>query len=199
MNEIWQQILQGASNSTPMELIAVLFGLASVWYAKKENILVFPTGLINVGIYVYICATSRLYADMSINAYYFVMSIYGWVVWSSKDREDHYIPITNMILREWVLYSIITLVSFFIMYFILINYTDSDVPLWDSTTTAFFIVAMVLMARKKVEHWAAWIIGDIISIPLYLYKGLAFTSFQYLVFTAIAIGGWIEWRRKLAK
>lgn len=199
MEEIWQQILQGASNSTPLELFAVIFGLLSVWFASKENIWVYPTGLVNVSIYVYICAVNRLYADMSINAYYFVMSIYGWIVWSRRDEKQHHIPITKLNSKELILYSVITGVSFFGMFYFLSNYTDADIPFWDSLTTSFFIVAMVLMARKKIEHWIAWIIGDIISVPMYLYKGLAFTSFQYLVFLGIAIAGLISWRKSLAK
>jgi len=199
MQEVWQQILQGASNSTPLELFAVIFGLLSVWFAKKENILVFPTGLVNVSIYVYICAVSKLYADMSINAYYFVMSVYGWIVWSRRDENQENIPISRMNRNEWILYASIAIFSFFAMFYFLSNYTDADIPMWDSMTTALFIVAMVLMARKKIEHWIAWILGDIISVPMYIYKGLAFTSFQYLVFLGIAVAGWITWKKSLEK
>ena len=199
MKDIWDQLLLGASNSTPLELFAVVFGLLSVWFAKKENIWVFPTGLVNVSIYVYICAVSRLYADMSINAYYFVMSIYGWIVWSRRDEKQHHIPITRLSFQETLLFTGIAAGSFAGMFFFLANYTDADLPMWDSLTTACFIVAMVLMARKKIEHWIAWIIGDIVSVPMYLYKGLAFTSFQYLVFLGIAIAGLVAWRKSIEK
>ncbi|MDH5400616.1 MAG: nicotinamide riboside transporter PnuC [Cyclobacteriaceae bacterium] len=197
LQEFWELFLQGARNSSALEAGGIVFGLASVWYAKKENILVFPTGIVSVLIYIYICAQFKLYADMSINGYYLVMSIYGWVVWGRTDMEKQHIPITACNTREKALYILSAVVAFFIIRFVLMGYTDSDVPNWDALTTAIFVVGMVLMARKKIENWVAWIVGDAISIPLYLYKGLAFTSFQFLVFTLMAVWGYMTWRRKL--
>ena len=199
MNELWQQVANGASNSTPLELFAVVFGLLSVWLAKKENIWVFPTGIINVSIYVYICAISKLYADMSINAFYFVMSIYGWILWSRKDENKKTLAVSRLNSKELLLFGGIAVFSFATMYIFLSQYTDADIPFWDSMTTSFFIVAMVLMAQKKIENWIAWILGDIISVPMYLYKGLAFTSFQYLVFLGIAVAGLISWKKSMEK
>ena len=199
LNDLWNQILQGAANSTPLEGIAALFGLMSVWFAKKEHILVFPTGIISTVIYIYICGDARLYADMGINGYYTVMSIYGWYVWSRLDEEKHHIPITRLSRVGVMTFGGIAIASFLLLYFSLDTYTDADMAFWDSMTTALFIVAMILMARKKIEHWIAWILGDLISIPLYLYKGLAFTSAQYLIFTGIAIAGLISWQRSLKK
>lgn len=196
MEHIWQNIIQAAAAMSWLEIIAVIFGLLSVWYAKKENILVFPTGIISVLIYVYICYQFKLYADMGINAYYFIMSIYGWVVWSSKQDTVKTRISTNRT-TENSLFAVLFLALFLVMQFVLQNYTDSDVPYWDSLTSALFLLAMILMARKKIEHWLFWIVGDLISIPLYAYKGLYLTSFQYLVFLGIAIVGYVEWRRKL--
>jgi len=178
-----------------LEIIAVIFGLLSVWYAKKENILVFPTGIISVLIYVYICFQFKLYADMAINGYYFIMSIYGWILWSSK-RDNTLIPISQNTYKENSLLAGLFVLLFFVMQFVLKTYTDSDVPYWDSLTSALFLLAMILMARKKIEHWLFWIAGDLISIPLYAYKGLYLTSFQYLVFLGIAIAGYVEWHKK---
>jgi nicotinamide mononucleotide transporter len=183
--------------TTWLEIVAVLFGLLSVWYAKKENILVYPTGIISVLIYVYICFFAKLYADMGINFFYFMMSVYGWIKWTRKDHKKATLRITSSTVREH-LFNFLAFIIFFVIFsYVLKNFTDSDVPYWDSLTTAIFIVAMYLMARKKIENWTAWIAGNIISIPLYFYKGLIFTSFQFSVFLILAILGYIEWKRKL--
>ena len=183
--------------TTWLEIVAVLFGLLSVWYAKRENILVYPTGIISVLIYVYICFFAKLYADMGINFFYFIMSVYGWVMWTRKDNKKSKLKITSCTLRENV-FNFLAFGAFFVLLsYVLVNFTDSDVPYWDSLTTSIFIIAMYLMARKKLENWTAWIMGNIISIPLYFYKGLIFTSFQFSVFLILAILGYIEWRRKL--
>lgn len=180
---------------TWLEATAVFFGLLSVWYAKQENILVYPTGIISVLIYVYICFGAKLYADMGINAYYFVMSVYGWVVWAQTDEERPAVPISYNSNRENLYSLLLFAVSWLVLYYSLSRFTDSDVPVWDSFTTAVFFVGMWLMARKKVENWVAWIIGDLVSVPLYFYKGLVLTSFQYLVFTALAVAGLVSWVR----
>lgn len=196
--DIFDLLYQNLIDSSWLEGIAVFFGILSVWYAKKENILVFPTGIVSVVIYIYICFFAKLYADMGINFVYFVMSIYGWYMWSRKEDAKPVIPISWCTKKDHII-SAIMLVGFFLtLSYFLTNYTDSNVPIIDSTTTSIFIVGMWLMARKKVENWIYWIIGDIISIPLYFYKDLALTSIQFTVFLVIAILGFIEWRRKMA-
>jgi len=183
--------------TTWIEVVAVFFGLLSVWYAKKENILVYPTGIISVLIYVYICLFAGLYADMGINGFYFVMSVYGWYKWTRKDNRDRVIPISKNNISQHVLSIVVTIGFFFVLKYLLTNFTDSTVPQWDSATTAIFLVGMWLMALKKIENWIFWIIGDFVSIPLYFHKGLLLTSFQFTVFLALAISGYIEWRKKL--
>jgi nicotinamide mononucleotide transporter len=196
-NEFFDLFYQNLINTTWLEGIAVLFGLLSVWFAKKENILVYPTGIISVLIYVYICFFAGLYADMGINGFYFIMSVYGWYKWTHKDQGEQSLPITKNSVNQHVISVIATVVFFFILQFVLTKYTDSTVPNWDSATTAIFIVGMWLMALKKIENWIFWIIGDLISIPLYFHKGLMLTSFQFAVFLVIAILGYLEWRKKL--
>lgn len=183
----------GIEQMTWLEAIAVFFGLLSVWYAKQENILVYPTGIISVVIYVYICFGARLYADMGINAYYFIMSVYGWIVWSGRENDKPAVPISFNTRRENLYSLLLFIVSYLVLFYSLKNHTDSDVPSWDAFTTAIFFVGMWLMAKKKVENWVAWIIGDLVSIPLYFYKGLILTSVQFMVFTALAIAGLISW------
>jgi nicotinamide mononucleotide transporter len=188
-------IYQNILNTTWLETVAVLFGLLSVWYAKKANILVFSTGIISVLIYVYICYYAGLYADMGINGFYFVMSVYGWYKWTRKDAFENMIPITISNLKLHLAAAAGTIFFFFVLRFVLTNFTDSTVPNLDSATTAIFIIGMWLMALKKLENWVYWIVGDLISIPLYFHKGLLLTSFQYAVFLLLAILGYIEWRK----
>jgi nicotinamide mononucleotide transporter len=194
---IFQELYDNVMASTWPEVLAVLTGLLSVWFAKKENILVYPVGIVSVLIYVYLCLSVKLYADMSINAFYFVMSVYGWVKWSRKTGDKPSRPITRATRPEWI-YSVAGVIAFFIiLYFILKNYTDSNVPFWDAITTAIFIIGMWLMALKKIENWVAWIIGDLICIPLFASKGLILSSFQFTIFLILAVSGYLEWRVKV--
>jgi nicotinamide mononucleotide transporter len=194
---ILDSLYQGLLATTWLEFLAVVFGILSVWFARNENIWVYPTGIINVLIYVYLCFSAGLYADMGINAFYFAMSVYGWYNWSRRDEKEKHVPITKLTAWQWS-YNIVLVIGFFaLLWYILANYTPSTVPMFDSFTTALFIIGMWLMARKKIENWLAWIAGDVLVIPLFAYKGLVFTGFQYIVFTALAISGYIEWRKKL--
>lgn len=192
----WDILYQNILETTVLEIIAVIFGLLSVWYSKKVNILVYPTGIISVVIYVYICLGAKLYADMGINFVYFVMSIYGWYNWTRKDSLKKILTISICNRKDHIINLSMFLFFFITLSYILSNYTDSNVPYWDSLTTAIFIVGMWLMAMKKVENWIFWIIGDIISIPLYFYKGLVLTSLQFTIFLFIAILGYIAWRKR---
>jgi nicotinamide mononucleotide transporter len=197
MDEMIKQLQQGIMDYNILEVTGVVFGLVSVIYARKESILVFPTGIISVLIYIYLTFQARLYADMGINGYYFVMSIYGWYYWSRKDKKDDETPVTTNTKKEWIWTLVILVVSFVILRQVLVHLTDSDVPTIDAITTSIFFVGMQMMAKKKIENWIAWIIGDFISIPLYFYKGLILTSFQFLIFFILAIAGYISWKKTL--
>jgi nicotinamide mononucleotide transporter len=194
--DFFDLLLQNVLQTTLLEIIAVVFGLLSVWYSMKVNILVYPTGIVSVIIYVYICFFAGLYADMGINFVYFIMSVYGWYNWTRPQSDKLRLPVTFSSKRDHIIAIIGTIVSFVIIRAVLIAYTDSNVPNIDAFTTSVFIVGMWLMAVKKVENWIYWIIGDIVSVPLYFYKGLVFTSFQYLVFLILAIMGYIAWRKE---
>ena len=199
MPDIFAQLYSNILDTSLLEVVAVVFGILSVWFARKENIWVYPTGIINVLIYVYLCFFAGLYADMGINAFYFVMSVYGWYNWSRKDAESHHVPISKLSLFQWIISILLIAVAFALIYYILLKYTDSTVPLFDSFTTSLFIAGMWLMAIKKIENWLLWILGDLLVIPLFAMKGLVFTSVQYVVFLILAIMGYIEWRRRLKK
>ncbi|MDH5380285.1 MAG: nicotinamide riboside transporter PnuC [Cyclobacteriaceae bacterium] len=196
--DIWQQIIEGASNSSFLEFVALIFGLWSVWLARQERIALYPTGLVNVAISIYICAIFGLYADMGINMYYLIISIYGWIHWQ-KGEKGNSLPITSLVKMEWVKGVLLLLVSFIIIGIILVKFTNSTVPMYDALTTSLFIVGMWWMAEKKIQHWLAWIVGDALSIPLYFYKGLGFFALQYLIFTIMAISGYIHWRKLMKK
>ena len=195
-SQFYDILLENILNASYLEIIAVIFGLLSVWFAKKVNILVFPTGIISVVIYMYICFGAKLYADAGINFVYFVMSIYGWYAWTRVGEQKKERPISMCSKKEHIINIFMFVFFFLILNYILKNYTDSNVPVWDSFTTSIFIVAMWLMAIKKVENWIYWIIANVISIPLYFYKGLVLTSFQFTVFLIIAVLGYIEWKKQ---
>ena len=127
------------------------------------------------------------------------MSLYGWYMWTRRDAERRLRPISKASAKEWAVAVTALLILFFILSYLLIHYTDSDVPYWDGLTTAIFMLGMWLMALKKIENWIYWIVGDAISIPLYLSKGLVLTGIQFAVFLGLAIAGYIEWRRKYRK
>lgn len=198
MEEFFSQLLGQIYETTWLEAVAVFFGLLSVWYSKQENILVYPTGIVSVLIYIYLTFQYKLYADMGINGYYFVMSVYGWYHWTGTENRPQ-IPVTRNSKRENQFSVVFLIGSFLLIRWILVDFTDSDVPNWDATTTALALVGMWLMARKKLENWIAWIITDLISVPLYLYKGLPFTAFQFLVFTGLAFWGYFSWKRSLSE
>ena len=189
-------LYQNILDTTVLEIIAVFFGLLSVWYARKEDIKVYPTGIISVVIYVYICVGVKLYADMGINFVYFVMSVYGWYTWTRKDQSKELLKITYCTKKQHLISLAMFLFFFISLIYILTNHTDSTVPYLDAFNTSIFIVGMWLMAIKKIENWIYWIIGDAISIPLYLYKGLVLTSFQFTVFLILAIMAYLEWKRR---
>ena len=198
IDTLFVQYTSYASVDITLEITAVIFGFLSVWFAKQNNIWVFPTGLISTGIFVYLLFKWELLGDMMINAYYFAMSIYGWYIWTRKTN-DAFTPISRTKLAEKKTSIIIFIATLAFVY--ALYKSAGKWSTWtayvDTLTTAVFFVGMWLMARKKIENWIFWIVGDVISVPLYLYKGLAFTSVQYLIFTLIAIYGYLAWKKTL--
>ncbi len=207
LNTFFEIFWQNVMATTWLEIIAVIFGLMSVWYAKKANILVYPTGIVSVLIYVYILIEPQLYADIGINFFYFLMSVYGWYMWTRKGPGKKVIPIRwNTRTHQW-LGIIGVFVLFFAIWGLIYIFKKEDTEYMetyvyfeslklmyvDSFTTAIFLVGMLFMALKRIENWIYWIIGDLISVPLYFDKGFVFTSFQYLVFLGLAIAGLLAW------
>jgi nicotinamide mononucleotide transporter len=182
-----------------LEITAVIFGLLSVWYAKKDSILVFPTGIINTSIYVYLLFKWSLLGDMMINGYYFIMSVYGWYLWTRKEAGEVKYPISTLSIQEK--YSAVVIFTATIAFVVGVYLFFDKFTTWsayvDTLVTGIFFVGMWLMANRKIENWILWIIGDVISIPLYFFKGYTFTSIQYIVFTVIAFYGYLEWKKTL--
>lgn len=210
-----------------LEITATTFGIISVFYAKKENILVFPTGIISTAIYVYLLTQWTLYGDLIINIYYTIMSIYGWYMWRKiiGDNQNHITISKTTKLDKLKAFGIFTFTSIFVIivyryYNIMpnnlgfsesIDYAFSKLtsgnlthfkkgtPFLDTFTTGIFFAAMWLMANKKLENWTLWIVGNIVSIPLYFVKGFGFTGIQYIVFLILAILGYQQWKKILDK
>mgnify|MGYP001581641581 FL=1 len=199
-NLLFDQYSSYAVLDIAMEITAVLFGFASVWFSKENNILVFPTGLISTSIFVYLLFKGQLLGDMMINGYYFIMSLYGWYIWTRKVDSKNVTPISRITKKEQIIGVVIfasTLVLVYEVYQFFKMWTNW-VAYVDTLTTALFFVGMWLMAKRKIENWYFWIIADIISVPLYLYKGLTFTSIQYFGFTILAIFGFLAWKKNLS-
>ncbi|KAA3630549.1 MAG: nicotinamide riboside transporter PnuC [Bacteroidetes bacterium] len=228
MSEILEFFIQPYRGAAPLmvilEFIAAFFGVISVYFAKKENILVFPTGIISTGIYVFLLSRWNLYGDLIINVYYTMMSIYGWYMWSRIIDNDQHIPISRSNTKDRLkAFGIFLFTSVFVIvvyryYDVMprefgfmesIKYAFSHMtsgsledfrkitPFLDTFTTGVFFAAMWQMANKKIENWNLWIAGNIVSVPLYFVKGYGFTGIQYIIFLILAVQGYREWRRLL--
>jgi nicotinamide mononucleotide transporter len=182
-----------------LEFIAFVFGILSVWYAKKENILVYPSGLVATIISVYLLYVAGYLGDMVINFYFSIMSIYGWYKWTRKTKEEDNLPISRTNTKEkWIGLALffITIIVVFGIYK-LFDYQIYIENYFDILASGIFFTGMWYMANKKIENWTLWIIGDIIVAPLYAYRGLGMLSLQYLIFTILAISAYLEWRKIL--
>jgi nicotinamide mononucleotide transporter len=197
LQEIIQQFTDGLKSTGWLEFVAVFFGIASVLFSRKENILVYPTGIINTVLYTWFCFKWwNLYAEGSLNFYYTVMSLYGWYAWTRK-KEGSTLAITFNNRKDWIISISFFILCWVLLYYILKNHTNSTVPWADSFASAAAYTGMWQMARKKVENWMWWILTNLISIPLYFYKHAVFTSVQYVVFLILAVMGLITWTKKI--
>ena len=203
IQQIWEQFIEGMKNTTWLEYIAVFAGIASVWYSRVENILVYPVGLINTIIYVWLSVKGELLGEASVNLYYTIMSIYGWLLWTKKDKEQHAIIHVKFSDHRWWLYQLAFFAAFYVTIFISLTYlkrsfTPGAIPWADAFASATAFTGMWLMTKKKVESWYWWIATNIASIPLYFVKHYVFTSVYYLVLLIMAVWGLMEWRKRAA-
>lgn len=176
------------------ELAGIIISLAYLYFSIRQNILLWPLGLISSAIYVFIFYKAGIYADMGLQVYYVIISVYGWYYWSRKTGHNP-VKVKSVIHSRCIVYLlfIFTAVLFIILSQILIHFTDSDIPYIDAFTTALSISATWMLARKYIEHWIIWIVVDLVSTGVYYYKGLYFTIFLYLIYSIMAIMGYIAW------
>ena len=182
-----------------LEITAVLLGLISSIYSMKNSIWVYPTGIISTAIFVYLLWQWGLLGDMIINAYYFSMSIYGWYIWTRKVTPTRYTPISKTTRKEHIVSAGIFIGTLFFIYIVyqIFDRWNSWTAYVDTLTTAFFFVGMWLLAKRKIENWLYLLIGNIISVPLYFYKGYTISSILYIVFIFISIAGYYAWKKRL--
>jgi len=201
IDEIYRQFIHGMKQTTMLEYIAVTFGILSVWFSRLENILVYPVGLVSTIIYVYLSIRGSLLGEASVNLFYTIMSIYGWYLWTRKDRLRH--PVLHISFsgkKEWtahlVFFMVIYVAILVSLAFMKRYFTPGAIPWADAFASATAYTGMWLMAKKKVESWWWWIATDAASVPLYYVKGLVFTSVYYVVLLVLAVFGLVEWQRR---
>jgi nicotinamide mononucleotide transporter len=196
-----ETLINHFKDTTLLEYVAVVFGIASVWFSKKENILVYPVGLINTITYIYLSFKGYLFGEATVNLYYTIVSIYGWIIWAKKDRDLRpVVHITFSDRNEWIR-QLLFFSAFFVGFLLALIYlrqqfAEGVLPLPDAFASATAFTGMWLMAKKKVESWYWWIATNITSIPLFFVKGYVVTSLYYIVLLLLAFSGLMEWRKK---
>ena len=201
ISDIYHQLIEGVSKTTWIEYLAVFSGIASVWFSKLENIWVYPVGLINTIIYIYISLEGHLFGEASVNFYYTVMSIYGWILWAKKDASRHPVVLIRFSSqKEWIqqllFFGSFYVVIYFCLTFLKTHFAPGAIPWADAFASATAYTGMWLMAKKKVESWYWWIATNIASIPLYFIKHYELTSLYYFVLLLLAAWGLQSWRKK---
>ena len=201
MQDFFEKFISQVEQTSLLEYIAVITGIASVFFSKKENILVYPVGLINTVIYVFISVEGSLFGEASVNFYYTVMSIYGWILWTRRDQQHHFVlRITKSSTREW-LQQLLFFAFFYVVIFLALTWARkafyaNTIPVLDAFASATAFTGMWLMTKKKVESWYWWIATNITSIPLYFIKGYVLTSLYYFILLIIAFFGLAEWLQR---
>ncbi|RDV15148.1 nicotinamide riboside transporter PnuC [Pontibacter diazotrophicus] len=194
---VLQSIVEALQAMNVVELIGVVTGIVCVWLAAKQNIWTWPIGLISVGMYVFVFYDARLYADMGLNAFYFVTSLYGWYMWLYGGKNDSERKVERVSKKEMTVLLALGLVFTLSLGYFLDNYTDADLSYTDSATTAVSLIGYWMMAKKQLENWIVWLVVDVVYVGVYTYKDLYLTSFLYFVFLLLSIKGYIDWKKDL--
>lgn len=182
-----------------LEIIGTLIGLVYLWLEYRASIYLWIASIIMPAVYLFVYYDAGLYADFGINIYYLLAAVYGWWVWKygNKEKQGEELPITRMPRGKWKMAAAMYLVFQLLIAWILIRYTDSNVPWCDAFTTSLSMVAMWMLARKYLEQWLVWIVVDVVSVALYLYKGLFFTAGLYALYAIIAVYGYWNWKNMM--
>ncbi|GAA3913975.1 nicotinamide riboside transporter PnuC [Chitinophaga oryziterrae] len=193
---IYQSFQEGVHAMSWLEIIAALFGAVSVICSMKNSIWLYPTGLVSTGIYVYLLSRDqfKLYAEATMNVYYFVMSVYGWYHWAKKNDEE-VVSVEWTTRREWVIASLITLIGWGTFYYLLKNFSNSDVPLVDGFVSATACSGMWLLAKRKIENWLVLNVSNLVAIPLLFHKKLVPTAMLTIFLFIVAVFGYFSWQR----
>jgi len=178
-----------------IELFGLISALAYLYFSIKQNVLLWPLGLIASLVYIYIYFGVKLYADMGLQVYYVIISLYGWIYWTSAKAKNNNseLKVQRIDKKTSILLTIITLIIFFAISFILKNFTDASLPYWDAFTTAASISATWMLAKKYIEQWLIWIVVDFVSMIMYIYKDLNITALLFVIYTSMAVIGYIQW------
>lgn len=181
-----------------IELLGAILGLIYIFFSIRQNILTWPTGLLTSAFYIVVFYQSGFYADMGLQVYYVIISIYGWYFWLSgkQNKDKKQLPVRTTSIQLWIKLGVAFLAIYAVILFILLKFTDSTVPFMDTLTTALSIIATWMLAKKYIEHWLIWIFVDFVSVGLYIYKGLWPTVILFAVYTAMAFWGYSEWKKE---
>lgn len=185
-----------------IEIAGAILGILYTFFSIRQHILTWPTGLLTSLFYVVVFFQTGFYADMGLQGYYVVISIYGWYYWlkggtAEKTNNEKQLPVRKTSLKLFFNLLVITILIYVVILLILLYFTDSTVPFMDSLTTALSITATWMLAKKYIEHWLIWIFVDIVSAGLYIYKGLLPTVILFTVYTVMAVIGYREWKKNL--
>ena len=201
IQQIWEQFIEGMKNTTWLEYIAVFTGIASVWFSRIENILVYPVGLINTIIYIFLSVKADLYGEASVNFYYTVMSFLGWYMWLRKnEKKETILHVTYSDRKRWI-DQLLFFTFFYVTIYVALtllkqSFAEGAIPWADAFASATAFTGMWLMTKKKVESWYWWIATDFASVPLYFVKGYVFTSVYYFILLVFAFWGLAEWQKR---
>jgi nicotinamide mononucleotide transporter len=194
-----QVLMEQVRHTTALEYISTVSQVISVWFAQKNNVWVYPTGIIGVLLAAYLyfyISEPPLYAEGTVHIYYFAMSCYGWYMWIQKKQDESLkYPVRWTSAREWKITALVSFISWMVIFLLLNNLTDSDTPWMDSFVSAMAITAMWLMAERKIENWIFWMISNIVAIPLHIYKSFYLFAFMFLIFLIMAVYGFFQWKK----
>jgi nicotinamide mononucleotide transporter len=185
------------TSSSTLEIVATTTGLLSVWLTAREHIGAWPVGLINVGCFFFMFGEAKLYADMSLQVFFFILSVYGWVVWLTK-REGAKVRPTRTITKGLAALLAVLVVAVTVLWgYVLQQYTDASIPYADAFIATLSLAAQYLLSSKILENWLIWVVVDVLSVGMYLYKGLHAIAFLYVIFLLIAAAGYFSWKREM--
>jgi nicotinamide mononucleotide transporter len=185
--------------SNKIELLGAILGILYIIFSIRQNLLTWPTGILTSLLYIVVFFNSALYAAMGLQVYYVLISIYGWILWlrGKNENSKSLLPVQLVNRKLWIKIVAVSVIIYAVILFILLNFSDSDVPFMDSLTTSLSIVATWMLAKKYIEHWIIWIFVDVVSSGLYIYKNLWPTVVLFVIYTIMAFIGFIEWKKDL--